>query len=101
MSVSILRRQDSSEQAFDSRVVRFKQPAAAPLRLVTVAELPDGPPSGSRWVVDGLLIAGGVSLFGGRPKSGKSTIVRTLLRSVVMGEPFLGRRTATGRVLYF
>jgi hypothetical protein len=52
------------------------------------------------WVVDGLLPAGGFVVEVGKPKSGKSTLARCLCKSVAQGEPFLGRDTLQGRVLY-
>lgn len=52
------------------------------------------------WLVDGLLTKGGISLIVGKPKSGKSTIIRQLTKSVTRGEEFLGRTVAQGSVLY-
>lgn len=52
------------------------------------------------WLVDGLLIRGGISLIAGSPKSGKSTITRQLSKAVVNGELFLDRPVKKGKVLY-
>jgi hypothetical protein len=52
------------------------------------------------WLVDGLLPAGGLSLVAGKPKAGKSTMVRNIALNVARGEPFLGRKTTQGVVLY-
>jgi AAA domain len=52
------------------------------------------------WLVDGLLGYGGLSLIAGPPKSGKSTIIRQLSKSIAQGIPFLGRETKKGKVLY-
>jgi predicted ATP-dependent serine protease len=52
------------------------------------------------WVVEDLLTEGGFSLIVGKAKTGKSTLVRQLVRCVCRGEPFLGRKTKQGRVLY-
>lgn len=53
------------------------------------------------WLVDGLLPAGGSSLLVAKAKTGKSTLIRQLLASVVLGGEFLGRRVERRRALYF
>jgi hypothetical protein len=52
------------------------------------------------WMVNELLIKGGISIFAGPPKSGKSTLVRQLAKSISQGEDFLGRRAEKGKVAY-
>ncbi len=52
------------------------------------------------WVVQDLLPAGGFSLCVAKPKVGKSTEARNLIRCVARGEPYLGRATTQGKVLY-
>lgn len=52
------------------------------------------------WLVDGLFTSGGISLIVGKPKSGKSTIIRQLAKSVARGERFLERDVKQGSVLY-
>ncbi|MEZ4814313.1 MAG: AAA family ATPase [Bdellovibrionota bacterium] len=66
-----------------------------PYRLF-VNELPDelGP------LVEGLLDLGTLSLLVARPKVGKSLLSRTLVASIITGEPFLGKSVVSGRVLY-
>lgn len=51
------------------------------------------------WLLDGLLITGGVSLLAGRPKAGKSTLARYLMSCAAKGSEFLGRATKPGPVL--
>ena len=46
-------------------------------------ELPE-----TRWIVDKMLNAGGLSIISGDPKSGKSTFCRALAYSVTRGTPF-------------
>lgn len=54
-----------------------------------------------KWLVDELLPATGVSLFAGREKVGKTTVVRQLVHSVLTQTPFLDRKiTTSGSVLY-
>jgi hypothetical protein len=56
------------------------------------------------WLVYGLIPADGYSSICGKPKAGKSTMVRNLIVSVIKGTPFLGRVIdlpgRVGRVLY-
>jgi hypothetical protein len=52
------------------------------------------------WLVDDLLTVGGISLIAGPPKSGKSTIIRQLGKSIAQGLPFLDREVKRGKVLY-
>ncbi len=52
------------------------------------------------WLVNGFLTAGGISVFAGPPKAGKSTLVRQLCKAVCRGQPFLTRDCKRGKVLY-
>jgi hypothetical protein len=56
------------------------------------------------WLVYGLIPADGYSAIVGKPKAGKSTVVRNLTVNVIKGTDFLGRAIRipphTGRVLY-
>jgi KaiC/GvpD/RAD55 family RecA-like ATPase len=57
-----------------------------------------------RWLVDGLLPADGFSAVIGKPKAGKSQLIRHLIAAVIKSHPFLHRQVnipkGTGRVLY-
>lgn len=53
-----------------------------------------------QYVVDNMLAFGGTSIIAGRPKAGKSTLWLNLGLAVARGEPFLGRETCKGAVLY-
>lgn len=53
-----------------------------------------------KWLVDGFLIQGGLSILAGAPKSGKSTISRQLAVAVAKGQSCLGRSVTKGKVLY-
>ncbi len=53
-----------------------------------------------KWVVDYLLTEGGMSIFAGAPKSGKSTLVRQLVRCICRGESFLGHSVKKGNIVY-
>lgn len=52
------------------------------------------------WCVSDLLTEGGLSLIAGPPKSGKSTLIRQLSKSIAQGTDFLDRKCKQGSVLY-
>jgi hypothetical protein len=56
------------------------------------------------WLVDGLITTDDCAAANGKPKSGKSTGIRSLIAAVVLGGKFLNRDVGvppgTGRVLY-
>jgi len=53
------------------------------------------------FLVDNLLPTGSINNLIGKPKIGKSTLLRQLAADVAMGRDFLGRPTSTAHVLYF
>jgi RecA-family ATPase len=61
-------------------------------------------PPTNNWLVDGLITSDGYTSFCGKPKAGKSTLVRSLVVAIIKGTTFLGRDIdipeGTGRVLY-
>jgi phage/plasmid primase-like uncharacterized protein len=69
-------------------------------RTVTLRELFEEPEESAQWLVEGLFPAAGFSVFAAKPKVGKSTLARQLALAVARGEPFLGRETTQGPVLY-
>ena len=73
---------------------------ADPWPAVTAGALLDEEDENLDWLVHELLPAGGTSLLIGTPKSGKSSLARTMASKVVTGRPWLGRQTKTGPVLY-
>jgi hypothetical protein len=74
--------------------------AAAAFRLQGLGDLLAEPHEEVGWTVEDLLPSGGISLLGAKPKVGKSTTARCLALAVARGEPFLGRKTAQGPVVY-
>jgi hypothetical protein len=52
------------------------------------------------WQVEGFVQCGGLMLLCALPKVGKSELARNMAKAVSMGEPFLGRRTKKGKVLW-
>jgi AAA domain len=63
--------------------------------LSHLRELPPEPP----WLWEGFLVPGSLTMLAGHPFAGKSTLVGGLLRSLELGEPFLGRVTRQGTAL--
>lgn len=68
--------------------------------LTSVNELLKEPEDRMPWLVESLLPMGGLSMMAAKPKVGKSTLARNLAVCVARGEPFLGRATSPGAVLY-
>lgn len=73
---------------------------AAGLTLTRLGDLLAEPDEAVEWLVDALLPSSGFSLLAAKPKVGKSTLARCLALAVARGEPFLGRATAQGSVIY-
>lgn len=68
--------------------------------FLTVGEMFQDTASEPEWLWDGVLVVGGVCLLCAKPKVGKSTFLRQFALCVARGEPFLGRHTKKGKVLY-
>lgn len=68
---------------------------------VSLLDLLAEPDEEQRWIVDGLLSAGGKFLLAAQRKAGKTTMVGNLVRSLVDGTPYLGRFATepVGRVM--
>lgn len=75
--------------------------APYPMRPVALRQLYDEPDEEVSWLVEGILIAGGFSVIGSRPKVGKSTLARNLCLYVAKGTDFLGRPVKRGPVIYY
>lgn len=69
--------------------------------LTPIGEALDEPIVEADWLIDGLLSAGGISIWVAKPFGGKSTALRAAALKVSRGEPFLGRATSKGAVGYF
>ena len=52
------------------------------------------------WLIDGLVICGGLTAFGGKKKLGKSLACLQMACAVANGGYFLGRKCAQGKVVY-
>ena len=67
---------------------------------MSVADLLCEPPEAERWLVDGIVPCGALTLVSAAPKVGKSTPMRCLSMAVARGRPWLGRPAVQGPVLY-
>ena len=70
------------------------------LQLISLGDLLKEPEEVNQSIVDRMLPVGGISILGAKPKVGKSTLARNLALAIARGEPFLGRQTIQGTVLY-
>ncbi|QQS33997.1 MAG: AAA family ATPase [Acidobacteriota bacterium] len=68
--------------------------------FTTLEDLFREPEETLSYVWDKTLITGGFSILTGKPKVGKSSLIRPLAVAISRGEPMLGRKTAKGKVLY-
>lgn len=69
--------------------------------LMSIGELYSIPQQKIKWLVEGMLPMGGLSILGAKPKVGKSTLARFLTLCVAHGTPFLGREVKEGGSIYF
>ena len=76
-----------------------KRETAGGFKLASLTVLRTAPVDIQEWLVDGLLVRGGSSLWAAKPKVGKTVTIRNLARCVAAGEPFLGRRVRQGLVI--
>ena len=85
-----------------SMLTRLQQETATkretPLAM-PLAEFFAQPVTSAEWLAEGLVPEGGIVMFAGKPKAGKTSLVLDLAVCVARGEPFLGRRVKRGRVL--
>ncbi len=75
-------------------------PRKSGFQLTHLSDLLLEPTEATAFVVDGLLPVGGFSITVASPKVGKSILTRNLALCVARGEPFLGRATKQGPVVY-
>ena len=73
--------------------------ASASWRLVSLVDLAATPPQ--RWLWDGYIPAGHVTLFGAHGGTGKSTIALMLAVSVALGRPLFGVHTEPAPVVFY
>lgn len=68
------------------------------LELIPIGKLLAEPQETTRWLVEGLLPAGGISILAARPKVGKSTLARHLALCAARGASFMERTVTKGAV---
>jgi putative DNA primase/helicase len=77
-----------------------KQQSVSKFNFTSLNELLNEPEEETAFVWEGTLPFGGLSICSAKPKVGKSTVARNLAINIVSGEPFLGRATIKGKVIY-
>jgi predicted ATP-dependent serine protease len=88
------------EESDHSGTSSHRERRTTKLKVMTLQELYNAPEEEHRWVVEDLLPMAGSSILHGKPKKGKSTLARQLAVAVSQGQPFLGKATLQGPVLY-
>lgn len=83
----------------EPKTEQMSKPERVGFVFTTLEDLLAEPPEEVAYVVEGLLPTGGVSLWGAKPKVGKSVAVRNLAIAVARGETFLERACHRGVVL--
>ncbi|HEV2802434.1 MAG TPA: AAA family ATPase [Pyrinomonadaceae bacterium] len=73
---------------------------ASEFKFTSLGELLAEPEENVSFVWEKTLPVGGFSICSAKPKVGKSTLGRNLALCISRGEPFLGRETVQGKVLY-
>jgi hypothetical protein len=68
--------------------------------FISLQDLFDSPDEPVEWLIEDLLIKGGVSLWVSKPKVGKTTLVQTLIMDVLNGQDFLGFKTEKSNVVF-
>jgi hypothetical protein len=81
--------------------LNMKNKISGSINLEPIQLLVDRPCPPPPYLIDDFLVEGTTSICTGKPKSGKSTLIRNLMVSVAFGSPFLGRKTKSGGVFYF
>lgn len=77
-----------------------ENPNEIPYNFIAIKDTIENDDIKTEWLIDGFLSVGGLSLFAGHPKSGKSTICRQSAIAVAQGKEFLGRKVKQGTVFY-
>jgi hypothetical protein len=96
---------ESEVRAIAQSVSRYqpstkKGAEAGGFALTRLGDLMAEPQEAVSWLLHGILPAGGLGLLAAKPKTGKSTLARCLALAVANGEPFVGRCTLPGPVIY-
>jgi len=92
-----------SDSVFASPSIRSdleKQKNPPGFNFIALDDLLAEPEEQKSYVWDKTLPCGGFSIVAAKPKVGKSTLARALAVAVSEGEPFFGRATLKGKVIY-
>lgn len=75
-------------------------PSLSSMKVIDITDLMKMPDVEPEWLVHGLLLKEGTSLFVAKPKVGKTTVARCSAAAVARGEDFLDRKVQKAPVLY-
>jgi phage/plasmid primase-like uncharacterized protein len=98
--LAALRGPAAVKQFIDAAKVAELRKGPTGFNLVSANELLAATEPDTRWIWDGVLPEGGLSLIVGKPKAGKSTFAFALSLAVAQGRAFLNRSTVGGAVVY-
>ena len=96
--IALLNRQIEQQPRNGAAYAKFERQGPSFVRAAAL--LAEGDSDSTEYAVDRLLPIGGTAILAGRPKGGKSTLALNLALAVARGEPFFGRATRQGTVLY-
>jgi hypothetical protein len=71
-----------------------------PVEPMSLTDLMARPAKPINWIWEGRIASTGASVVAGKPKAGKSTLIRDLCYSIGLGAEFFGFKTRKCRVLY-
>ncbi|GAA4698365.1 AAA family ATPase [Nocardioides nanhaiensis] len=98
-----LRQSHEAKREF-SQELALEEFEAPNVEFLTLAEQLAAPEVPQEYLIDGLLIEGGNMLLAAQKKSGKSTLMMNMMKSLCDGDPFLGQfavRPPDGRVAWW
>jgi hypothetical protein len=86
-----LRMKDAAKRAFELEKLERDTAVVDIGSVINGTDLLNKPRTTPQWVVQGLINYGGSALLTGKYKSGKSTLMLNLIKSLTTGEDFLGK----------
>ena len=90
------------EDVFENRDIEYAEESedSDEFKMVSFEEYCEEESEPIEWLVEDLLMKGGLSIISGDAKLGKSTLARQLVSTVTTGGSFLGRKVKQGRAAY-
>jgi hypothetical protein len=85
--------------ALRDKSVRKERRGEEPPPFGLLSQVLNETPAEPKWLLDGFLAPGAVTLVAGRPKVGKSTFLFALFEALATGQPFIGLDTCQSGIL--